>query len=82
MVETQLSFLNLLAGGITFGLYSPMSITVTCAAGAAVLPDDIRVVELDITREAPDFKEGMERALSEAARASRDAEQPVYVSFN
>ena len=31
-VETQQSFLNLLANFLTSGLYSPMSITVTCAA--------------------------------------------------
>ena len=30
-VETQLSFLNMLASGITYGLYSPMQIDVTCA---------------------------------------------------
>lgn len=34
-VETKLSFLNLLANGITFGLYSPMSIKVTCARGGS-----------------------------------------------
>lgn len=32
-VETQISFLNQLAGGfLTGGIYSPMSIKVTCAA--------------------------------------------------
>ena len=31
-VETQLSFLNMLVGVITFGIYTPMSIQVTCAA--------------------------------------------------
>lgn len=32
-VETQHSFLNALVGGITFGLFTPMTITVTCGAG-------------------------------------------------
>ena len=31
-VETQLSFLNMVANVVTFGLYSPMTITVRCAA--------------------------------------------------
>ena len=31
-VETQLSFLNQLVSGITFGIFTPMSIKVTCAA--------------------------------------------------
>ena len=32
-VETQLSFLNMVANALTGGLYSPMTITVTCASG-------------------------------------------------
>ena len=32
-VETQHSFLNLVAQALTASLYSPMTITVTCAAG-------------------------------------------------
>jgi hypothetical protein len=32
-VETQHSFLNMLVGGLTFGIFTPMEITVTCAAG-------------------------------------------------
>jgi hypothetical protein len=82
MVETKLSFLNMVAAAVTFSIYSPMSITVTCAAGSAVMPDDVRVVELDMSREAPDFEAGMKQALSDAARSSRDEQQPVYVNFN
>jgi hypothetical protein len=33
-VETQHSFLNMLATSLTFGLYSPMTITVQCATAA------------------------------------------------
>lgn len=32
-VETEHSFLNMLAQGLTFGLYTPIHITVTCASG-------------------------------------------------
>jgi hypothetical protein len=32
-VETQLSFLNQLVSGLTFGIFTPMQINVTCAAG-------------------------------------------------
>ena len=32
-VETQHSFLNMLAQALTFGIYTPISIKVTCAAG-------------------------------------------------
>lgn len=35
-VETQLSFLNSLVAGITFGIYTPMQINATCAQGGGV----------------------------------------------
>src|SRR5690554_3626514 len=38
-VETQLSFLNQLASTLTFGIYTPMEITVQCAAGAIAHSD-------------------------------------------
>lgn len=38
-VSTKLSFLNQLVSGLTFGIYSPMHITVTCAAGSTALND-------------------------------------------
>ena len=34
-VETQMSFLNGLVSGLTFGLYTPMTITVQCAGAGA-----------------------------------------------
>jgi hypothetical protein len=49
-VETQLSFLNMLVGSLTLGIYTPMSIRVTCAQGGArssadgVAPRDVRAV--------------------------------------
>ena len=40
MVETQLSFLNQLVNGLTFGIYTPMEIVVTCAdEGELNLPE-------------------------------------------
>lgn len=32
-VDTQHSFLNGLVGGLTFGIFTPMTITVTCGQG-------------------------------------------------
>ena len=37
-VETQLSFLNQLVGFLTLGIYTPMSIKVTCAQAGAMGP--------------------------------------------
>ncbi len=42
-VETQLSFVNQLVGLITFGIYTPMHITVTCASGTVTGSADVRV---------------------------------------
>ena len=48
-VETQMSFLNLIANIITSGIYSPMQITVTCAAsGTSLLPQVTRTPGEDL----------------------------------
>jgi hypothetical protein len=36
-VETKHSFLNMLVGGLTLGVYTPMTVDVTCAAPAATI---------------------------------------------
>ena len=41
-VETKLSFLNQLVGSLTFGIYTPMEIKVTCAAGGV---EDTKTVD-------------------------------------
>jgi hypothetical protein len=51
-VETQHSFLNALVGGLTFGIFTPMTITVTCGAG-----EDEDLPE-------PQTREEVEQALS------------------
>lgn len=37
-VETKHSFLNMLVGGLTLAIYTPISIDVTCAAGTPTQP--------------------------------------------
>lgn len=72
-VETQLSFVNQLVTFITFGIYSPMSITVTCAtsgssdAGSSVL-------EVASANEA-------ESALMSAAEQAVASGEPVFVRY-
>ena len=71
-VETQHSFLNLLAQAITFSIYSPMQITVTCAASGT-----------GSTKGAPAIKAGedAQAAIQKAAELSEKTHQPVYVQF-
>lgn len=61
-VETRLSFLNQIVTGLTLGIYSPMSITVTCASGSmSAMTTDADLTLTDATRAE------LERSLNEAA---------------
>lgn len=71
-VETQHSFLNGLAAVVTFQLYTPMQIDVTCAARGTASADPVIKVEQGRT---------VEQALTEAVRLSSEKDTPVYVQF-
>ncbi len=74
-VETQLSFLNQLASAFTFGIYTPMQISVQCAAGAVAQNGaEMRVAPGATAEEA-------RAALANAALQSAESEQPVVVRF-
>jgi hypothetical protein len=68
-VETQQSFLNLVANVVTFGIYSPMTITVQCAAAGTALAAPV----------AEPTEAG--KALDWAARESVRTGEPVYLRF-
>jgi hypothetical protein len=51
-VETQLSFLNMLVAALTFGIYTPMQITVTCAAGGSPEPAESTVEQRESATQA------------------------------
>jgi hypothetical protein len=68
-VSTQLSFPNQLVGFLTFGIFTPMEIIVTCAAaGTASTP--VRPLALG---------ESFADALREAVKQTRDTGGPVYM---
>jgi hypothetical protein len=71
-VETQHSFLNVLAHVVTFGLYTPMQIDVTCAARGTASAESVIKVQPGRT---------VEQALSQALLLSAEKEAPVYVQF-
>lgn len=78
-VETQHSFLNSLVGGITSGIITPITITVTCAAGGMEEPEDAEIDVIDASSTSP---EDMATALNEAALESwQRLGSPVYVSM-
>ena len=71
-VETQHSFLNGLVGVITFGIYTPMQLDVTCAARGTASAAPVIKVEQGRTAE---------QALSDAINMSAQQHTAVYVQF-
>ena len=71
-VETQHSFLNMLAQFVTFGLYTPMQIDVTCAARGTASAESVIKVEQGRT---------VEQALGEAVALSAEKGEAIYVQF-
>ena len=77
-VETQHSFLNMLAGALTGGIYSPMAIKVTCAqTGRASLSPAAPTINVG----ADATPEQIRSAISRAADLSLRTGEPVYVEY-
>ena len=80
MVETKLSFLNAVVSNLTFGILTPMHITVTCAAAGSaelVLPSDATEVSVRSGADAADVQAVFGDAADEAVATNA----PVYVRF-
>lgn len=72
--STRVTFPNGLVGLITFGLFTPHEVKVTCASRGAALPGAETVrVGADASAEA------MQRAVAEAAFKSFTSNQPVAI---
>jgi hypothetical protein len=75
-VETQHSFLNLLVGAITFGIYTPMSIKVTCAQGGhAAIPSGAQEIQIGVSATPQQVQDAWNRAATSALVSG----VPVYV---
>ncbi len=76
-VETQHSFLNSLVGAITFGIYTPMSIKVTCAQGGrAAIPSGAQAIQVGVEATTQQVQDAWNRAATLALVSG----VPVYVS--
>jgi hypothetical protein len=71
-LETQHSFLNGLAAAVTFGIYTPIQIDVTCAARGTASGESVIKVEKGKTAA---------QALNEAAALAVEKDSPVFVQF-
>lgn len=76
-VETRHSFLNLVAQMITFSIFSPMEITVTCATSSA----DISVGGQSLDLAANSSDEVKQNTYSEAVEMSAKTNKPVYITI-
>lgn len=75
-VETQHSFLNALVAIITFQIYTPMTITVTCAAGGHADAGQLRP---DISISQAEGVTSVQNAFAAAAARSVSQQSPVLV---
>ncbi len=76
-VETQMTFPNALVSFVTFGIYTPRSVTVTCASGTGeLLPTDrVRRVAEGATQAERDA------AVMSAIEESKESGARVFVQF-
>lgn len=72
-VETQHSFANQLVGMITFGIYTPMTVTVSCASGGAASTAGSMDAGATLEEQTAAFGQAAERAALTGA--------PVLVRF-
>ncbi|MDR8393165.1 Bor family protein [Aliifodinibius sp. S!AR15-10] len=70
MVETKLSFVNMLVGNLTLGIYTPMHITVTCATSSASKQIN-QSKDNVLTRKADDIKQDIQRASKKAVETQK-----------
>lgn len=78
VVETQLSFVNQLVGFLTLGIYTPMRIRVTCAAGGMGM-DDGAGERLQVTSTAD--RDQVLEIFGRAADRTVEKQRPVFVQF-
>lgn len=77
MVETQISFLNGLVSLITFNIYTPMHITVTCASGSGMSASND--AEIIIPKNSTD--ETVIEAFDKASKRAAETQNPIFVRF-
>jgi hypothetical protein len=78
MIETKISFINGLVASLTFSLYTPIHITVTCAAASsASLPVESKFVT--VSENATDVE--LADAFNKAAEMSVENSTPVYFVY-
>ncbi len=78
-VETQLSFPNMLVGWLTFDIYTPMSIVVTCAESRSTADATTRPA-MTVTQSQGDA--AVRAAFKTAADQAAKTKAPVFVQID
>ena len=80
VAEREMSFLNMLVSALTIGIYSPQTISVTCADGmqSASALSGPRLFSLPPDASPAQLQEVLRHAAAEAVRTQR----PVHVQWN
>ncbi len=77
-VETRLSFVNMLVGNLTFGIYTPMHIKVTCAASSAeLLENNMQRLKVD----NPDSEQQVYEVFQNAVNKAVESREAVFVEM-
>ena len=79
-VDTQLSFLNQVVSAVTFGIYTPMEIVVTCAAAGRADAGGDGAMHVALDRS--DDLDTQRRVLSEAVKVSHEQGRTLQVTVN
>jgi len=79
-VETQISFLNGLVSTITFNLYTPMNIKVTCAASSGMSSLNTSS-EKNLTVSKKSSSKKIRDTIQQASEMAATTEKPVFVTF-
>jgi hypothetical protein len=77
IVDTQMTFLNGLVGALTLGIYTPLSVSVTCASGGSAMRPGTTEVRADDGSD-----EAFAASMSEAVLASRLSGAPVVLVWS
>lgn len=77
-VQTKLSFVNMLVSNITFGLYTPMNIEVTCAATSSSLEiDELNSDEYAVINRSK--SDEFSKDLQKASRLAAITHKPILI---
>ena len=77
IVETETSFVNGLVGALTWGIYTPQHVRITCAGGGAPVPNDA----LELAVENGATPEARQEMLNRAVKLALEENETVIVRF-